>query len=119
MESFDWDERKRWAFGTLRLKPDEFWNLTMNELLEMIEGYVHEQSRQDDAENQRLSWLASHLMNSTGNYKKRIQPTDLYEPLAKQKEKQEKRKENGAVDKFKSKEEKEDYLKNLKEKFGR
>jgi hypothetical protein len=98
------------------LKPDEFWNLTLFEINEMLEAFVEEERRQDDMENQRVSWFTAHIMNSSGNYKKRIQPTDLYKPMAYKEQEKEKQE---IVERFKSPEQKEEYLKNLIRKFGK
>lgn len=78
----------------------------------MLEAFSKEEQRRDDIENQRLSWIAAHLMNASGNYKRRIIPTDLYEPIDQKGKKD-------AVERFASKEEKEAYLQKLKEKFGK
>jgi hypothetical protein len=99
----------------LKLKPDEFWNLTLFEINEMLEAFVAEEQRQDDMENQRVSWFTAHIMNSSGNYKKRIQPTDLYKPMA-QRELEEKQ---NIVERFESPEQKEEYLNRLMKKFGK
>lgn len=82
----------------------------------MLEALVEEERRQDDMQNQRTSWAVSHIMNSSGNYKKRIQPTDLYKPLSYVEEQEEKQ---NIVTRFESPEHKEEYLKNLMNKFGK
>ncbi|WP_335556350.1 hypothetical protein [Neobacillus vireti] len=66
-------------------------------------------------ENQRVSWFTSHLMNASGNYKKRIQPTDLYKPMAYREQEE----QQNIIRRFDSPEQKEDYLKNLLSKFGK
>lgn len=35
-----------------------------------------------DEKMQMMAWQTALLMNSTGNFKKKIKPTDLYTPLA-------------------------------------
>lgn len=35
-----------------------------------------------DEKMQMVAWQTALLMNSTGNFKKKIKPTDLYTPLA-------------------------------------
>jgi glutamyl-tRNA reductase len=99
------------------LKPDEFWGLSLTELLDMIEAMVEEEQRQDDMKNQRVAWQTAHLMNATGNYKKKIKTTDLYKPMVDVQE-EETPKQN-IVEKFESKEQKEEYLENLMKKFGK
>lgn len=100
----------------MKLKPDEFWNLSVVEFFDMLEAFVEEEKRSDDMENQRTSWAVAHIMNSSGNYKKRIQPTDLYKPLNYVEETEEEQK---VVERFESKKAKEEYLQNLFAKFGK
>jgi hypothetical protein len=90
--------------------------MTLVEFNDMLEAFVEEEKRQDDMENQRTSWFTAHLMNASGNYKKRILATDLYKPM--NYEEQEKEQQN-IVKRFESKEHKEEYLKNLMSKFGK
>lgn len=89
--------------------------MTLLEINEMLEAFIAEEQRQDDVISQRLAWQTSHLMNSTGNYKKRIRPTDLYRP----KYLNDSEPEQETVKRFNSKEEKEKYLKDLMKKFGK
>jgi Phage tail assembly chaperone protein, TAC len=109
---------KRWAFGALKLKPDEFWSLTATELEEMLEAFWEEEKRQDDVTNQRVSWQTAHLMNATGNYKKRIKSTDLYKPVEDVEQAEETPKQN-IVTRFETAEQKEEYMKDLMSKFGK
>jgi hypothetical protein len=83
----------------------------------MIEAIVFEENRQDDMLNQRASWVTAHIMNSSGNYKRRIKPTDLYKPMAHQEQEQVEQQE--VVECFDSPEQKTEYLKNLMKKFGK
>jgi hypothetical protein len=98
------------------LRPDEFWNLTLVEFMDLLDAFVFEERRQDDMKNQRVAWQTAHIMNSSGNYKKRIKVTDLYKPMD---DRQEERVEQDVVKRFESPEEKEEYLKNLMSKFGK
>jgi hypothetical protein len=92
----------------------------MKEIMELMEAHIHEERRRDDIENQRTSWFTSHIMNASGNYKKRIEPSDLYKPLEDRTEKKvEEDKTEGVVERFSSKEHKEEYLKKLTQKFGK
>lgn len=88
--------------------------MSLFELLEMIEAMTEEEQRQDDMLNQRVSWQTAHIMNSSGNYKKRIEATDLYKPLAHKEEQAEKQ---VIVEKFETPEAKQEYLENLMQKF--
>ncbi|MGG3561650.1 hypothetical protein ABES03_08600 [Neobacillus rhizosphaerae] len=81
----------------------------------MLEAFVEEEKRQDDMQNQRVSWFTSHLMNASGNYKKRIQPTDLYKPM----DYREEQGNSNIVKRFESPSQKEEYLKQLMMKFGK
>lgn len=82
----------------------------------MLGAFIEEEKRQDDMQNQRVSWFTSHIMNSSGNYKRRIQPTDLYKPMSHKE--QEEAKQN-IVERFETPEQKEEYLNNLLKKFGK
>lgn len=91
--------------------------MTLNEIVDMIEARVHEEQRQDDMENQRVSWLASLLMTTivkSQGGKKTYSPTELYKPLAMRKQE-----DKAIVKKFDSREQKDEYLDNLKKKFGK
>ena len=46
----------------------------------MILSQVRKEEEEFDMKMQMLAWQTALLMNSTGNYKKRIKPTDLYAP---------------------------------------
>lgn len=92
----------------------------MKEIMELMEAHIHEERRRDDIENQRTSWFTSHIMNASGNYRKRIEPKDLYKPLDfKSEEDEVEDKTEGVVERFDSKEQKEEYLKKLQGKFGK
>lgn len=84
--------------------------------MDMVEAFAEEERRQDDVKNQRFAWQTAHLMNATGNYKKKIKPTDLYTPVD-EVEKSEIPKQN-IVKKFTSKEAKAQYLERLQKKFN-
>lgn len=55
------------------MKPWEIEKMTPGETYEMIDGYAWQQDR----EMEKLAWMTAHLMNSTGNYKRRIDPERL------------------------------------------
>ena len=76
----------------------------------MLEAVIEEEKRQDDMENQRVSWFTAHIMNSSGNYKKKIKPTDLYEPVTLREKKQ-------VEQKRLTPEEKAEYITNLKKRI--
>lgn len=60
----------------------------------MILSFIKAEEEYFDLKMQMLSWQTALLMNSTGNFKKKIKPDDLYRPLADIVEK-EKRKNEG------------------------
>lgn len=60
----------------------------------MILSFIKAEEESFDLKMQMLSWQTALLMNSTGNFKKKIKPDDLYIPLADIVEK-EKRKNEG------------------------
>lgn len=47
-----------------------------------IEANIRAEEEKIDIEMQMMAWQTALLMNSTGNYKKRIKPSDLYTPMA-------------------------------------
>ena len=99
----------------MKLKPDELWGMSVKDFYDMFEAHAEQIRLTDDIEKQRVSWQTAHIMNSSGNYKKGIKPTDLYQPLAEQESKQP---NTDVIKKFDSLEAKEEYLKKLKESFG-
>lgn len=72
-----WAEVKKLAYGPLGLKPAEFWELTMTELVEMAEAHSENLQNRQEADYYRTAWLAANLMNSTGNYKQHLTPDKL------------------------------------------
>lgn len=100
---------KRWAFGTLKLKPDEFWKLSFSELVEMMRYHNEEEARRTEKEEFMTAWQTALLMNATGNYKRAITPEKLL-GLDKNGEKKQSTQEV-------NKEEKNNKLSSLKDKF--
>lgn len=100
----------------MKLKPDEFWNMTLIEFNDMMNAFIEEEIRQDDVQNQRTSWFTAHIMNSSGNMRRAIKPTDLYKPLDYE---EQQKVEQKVIKRFESPEQKEQYLKNLMAKFDR
>lgn len=62
------------------MKPDELYKIELNCLGEMIISHTRKEEEDFDLKMQLLAWQTALLMNSTGNYKKKIKPTDLYSP---------------------------------------
>ncbi|WP_214796570.1 MULTISPECIES: hypothetical protein [unclassified Exiguobacterium] len=58
--------------------PEQFFKLTIVELFDMVAAYYQRKDEEGDEHMKFLAWQTSHLMNSTGNYKKNIKPKDLY-----------------------------------------
>lgn len=48
----------------------------------MILAHNRIEEEEQDEKMQMLAWQTALLMNSTGNYKKKIKPKDLYTPMA-------------------------------------
>ena len=46
----------------------------------MISSKIRKDDEDFDVKMQMLAWQTALLMNSSGNYKKRIKPSDLYSP---------------------------------------
>lgn len=53
----------------------------------MVLAFMRVEEESFDNNMIMLSWQTALLMNSTGNFKKKIKPDDLYTPLEAQKEK--------------------------------
>ena len=49
---------------------------------EWIKAHSRAEQEAFDEKMQMVAWQTALLMNSTGNFKKKIKPTDLYTPLA-------------------------------------
>lgn len=63
---------------------------------------------------QRLAWQTAYLMNATGNFKKNIKPTDLYQSVFDRDEDQ----EDLSLDKDGAIEQREQLVKELLASFG-
>ncbi|CUB09213.1 hypothetical protein BN2127_JRS1_00997 [Bacillus cereus] len=94
----------------MKLKPNEFWNLTLSELVEMIRYHNKEETKKVEREEYTIAWQTALLMNATGNYKRAITPEKL---LGLDKEGN---KKSGSTTKV-NKEDKNSKLSSLKEKF--
>ena len=71
---------------------------------EIILAYMQVEEEQIDIKMQMLAWQTALLMNSTGNYRKKVKPEDLYKSIA-EIEKEEKQKSMTVEDKKKLEEE--------------
>ena len=69
-------------------------------LCDIITSFMKVEEEKIDVEMQMLAWQTALLMNSTGNYKKKIKPEDLYKSIA-EIEKEEKQKQLTREDKKK------------------
>lgn len=67
------------AFGPLNLKPHEFWELTMGEFEELLEGYRYRERREWEKTAQLAAWIMSPHM------KRRISGQDLLKKDGQQK----------------------------------
>ena len=70
------------GYGLLELLPDQFYKLTVNELLDMVNARNKRHEQLVDEQLSILAWQTSHIMNSSGNFKKSIKAKDLYNPEA-------------------------------------
>ncbi|MBC9786295.1 phage tail assembly chaperone [Heliobacterium chlorum] len=77
MTRSDWTLLRQAAFGSLRITSIEFWQLTLAELLDMLEAVHENESKRQEAEYLRTAWLAANLMNATGNVKRPVTPDML------------------------------------------
>lgn len=65
------------AYGPLALKPDEFWRLTLTELVGLLQGSAWRQRQSLEL----AAWVTANLMNATGNYRSRITIQKLLKPV--------------------------------------
>jgi hypothetical protein len=47
----------------------------------MVNAKLYQNGIENDLVMQRLSWQTAHIMTSSGNYKKGVDPKKLYKPL--------------------------------------
>lgn len=71
------------------LKPSELYQLELLNLNDMVKAFSRKEEDEFDNKMQMIAWQTAMLMNSTGNYKKRIKPEDLYTPISELKAEQE------------------------------
>jgi hypothetical protein len=98
------------AFGLLNLTPEQFYSHTLADFHERAFYCWEYVNRDRDFQMQKTAWQTAILMNSSGNYKKKIKPEDLYKSPY-EKEVPKTKKQNN--------EDKEKVLADLKEKFGK
>lgn len=60
------------------MKPLELYELDLFILGEMIEAHAEVENEEFETKMQMIAWQTALLMNSSGNYKKKIKPQDLY-----------------------------------------
>lgn len=68
--------------------------MDLSVLVDMIVAHSKCEEEEFDVQMNMLAWQTALLMNSTGNFKKKIKPKDLYIPLAEQKEQEKHKKQN-------------------------
>lgn len=64
------------------LKPNELYQINLWDLSDMVKAYSRKEEDEFDSKMQMVAWQTAMLMNSTGNFKKRIKPEDLYTPIS-------------------------------------
>ena len=67
-----------WGYGVFNLKPQELYNMDIEEFFEMVKAHNEYEKLQNDIIMQRLAWQTSIIINCMGTLKKKIKPTDLY-----------------------------------------
>ena len=70
-----WDDLESFAFGQIRLKPDEFYDLTPREWSNLVHGFNELENRKEQSEWERIRWQTTILLNP--HTKKRIKSKDL------------------------------------------
>ncbi|PFW43802.1 hypothetical protein [Priestia megaterium] len=112
-----WDNLKFYGYGLLSLSPKALFELTLVELFDMVKAYYKQRERVMDEKMMILAWQTSHIMNSSGNYKKAIKPSDIYSSIFDEKEE----KKQGGSNELRpiDRDEKNAQLAALQEKFNR
>jgi hypothetical protein len=62
------------------LRPKELYSLEPVELYEMVEAYTIARNEEFKVDMQKLAWQTSIIINCMGTLKKKIKPTDLFNP---------------------------------------
>jgi hypothetical protein len=84
------------------------------EISEMLEAVYDAMKQEDEMDWFRTAWFTSHIMNSSGNYKKPVQPNKLLgKSLASESS------GSGVVKEYESAEAKKQALEDLKKSFGK
>jgi hypothetical protein len=65
------------GLGRLRLGPNSFWDMTVEELVMAAEGYAKEQEEKERGEWERVRWLAAVLLQPHAKKGSTIKVTDL------------------------------------------
>lgn len=73
-----WEDLKFFGYGLLRFTPNELYKMTIHEIFDMVSAYYKRRNDELDEQMSILAWQTSHIMNSSGNYKKAIKPSQLY-----------------------------------------
>jgi hypothetical protein len=101
------------AYGLLGLSPEEFYSHTLIDFHERAYFAQDFHSRERDFQMQTVAWQTSLLMNASGNFKKKISHTDLYNSPY------EETPEEASKTNRMTEEEKQNKLADLKAKFGK
>lgn len=70
--SWNWDELQKLAYGSLGMKPNEFWELIPSEFLLMVDAFNEAEERKWDNYQHILAWHAANIMNAAGNLKRPV-----------------------------------------------
>jgi hypothetical protein len=73
-----WDDIKFFGYGLLGFTPNQLFKMTIHEIFDMVSAYYKRRNDELDEQMTILAWQTSHIMNSSGNYKKAIKPSQLY-----------------------------------------
>lgn len=110
-----WEDLKFFGYGLLNLTPKQLFEMTVNEIFDMVVAYYRRRDDELDEQMSILAWQTSHIMNSSGNYKRAIKPKQLYTSKHESSESANSKSELTPVDR----DEKNAKLKALEEKFKR
>ena len=70
----EWWQRLYWyAFGPLQLRHADLWDITLGEILDLIDGYRY----REYLETRRAMTAAALVANASGNLKRQVRVEDL------------------------------------------
>lgn len=126
LSNLSWENTRKYAYGLLRLKPEDLEEIDVRDFLDMVNGALSWDRDVNDAELdilfEQLSHFTANIMLSSGNYKKstkleRIKES-LYIPLRDREAYEKKHRQSKGKPKRSHKDAPADKVEELKRKFN-